>query len=155
MKLKYNILEKINLYSGFFNLNKYRFIHEKHDGEWTDEIEREIFSGAHVAALLPYDPIKKKIILIQQFRAGSISRFDSDYLYEIVAGIIDEGENAEEAAKRECLEKLVVELKKLFQFKDTLLHQAQQKSTSSFFLEKLILLMGNALWDLKMKMKIF
>ena len=113
MKLKYKILNKINLYSGFFSLNKYEFIHQKHDGEWTDKVQREVFSGAHVSTLLPYDPIKKEIVLIQQFRAGVISRFDDDYLYEIVAGIIEEGENAEETAKREGLEETGCEVKKI------------------------------------------
>ena len=113
MKLKYKILNKINLYSGFYSLNKYEFIHQKHDGEWTDKIQREVFSGAHVSTLLPYDPIKKEIVLIQQFRAGVISRYDDDYLYEIVAGIIEEGENAEETAKRECLEETGCEVKKI------------------------------------------
>ena len=104
MKLKYKIINKKNLYSGFFNLNKYQFIHQKHDGNWTDKVEREIFSGAHVSTLLPYDPIWKEIILIQQFRAGILSRYDENYLYEIVAGIIDKNEKPEETAKRECLE---------------------------------------------------
>ena len=113
MKLKYKILNKINLYSGFYSLNKYEFIHQKHDGEWTDKVQREVFSGAHVSTLLPYDPIKKEIVLIQQFRAGVISRYDDDYLYEIVAGIIDEGENAEETAKRECLEETGCKVKKI------------------------------------------
>jgi ADP-ribose pyrophosphatase len=104
MKLKYKMLNKINLYSGFFSLNKYEFIHQKHDGEWTDKVQREVFSGAHVSALLPFDPIRKEIILIQQFRAGVLSRYDDDYLFEIVAGIIDQGENTEDTAKRECFE---------------------------------------------------
>lgn len=113
MKLKYKMLNKINLYSGFFSLNKYEFIHQKHDGLWTDKVQREVFSGAHVSTLLPYDPIRKEIVLIQQFRAGTLSRYDDDYLYEIVAGIIDQGENAEEAARRECLEETGCEVKKI------------------------------------------
>jgi len=113
MKLKYKIINKKNLYSGFFNLNKYQFIHQKHDGDWTNIVEREIFSGAHVSTLLPYDPIKKEIILIQQFRAGVLSRYDNDYLYEIVAGIIGENEKPEETAKRECLEETGCEVKKI------------------------------------------
>jgi len=113
MKLKYKILNKINLYSGFFSLNKYQFIHQKHNGEWTDKIEREIFSGCHVSTLLPYDPIKKEIVLIKQFRAGNLSRYDGDYLYEIVAGIIDKGESAEQTAKRECLEETGCEVEKI------------------------------------------
>ena len=113
MKLKYKIINKKNLYSGFFTLNKYEFIHKKHDGEWTDTVEREVFSGAHVSTLLPYDPFKKEIILIQQFRAGVLSRYDEDYLYEIVAGIIDEGENPEATARRECFEETGCEVKKI------------------------------------------
>ena len=113
MKPKYKIINKKNLYSGFFNLNKYQFIHQKHDGNWTNEVEREIFSGAHVSTLLPYDPIKKEIILIKQFRAGVISRYNDDYLYEIVAGIIDNNEKPEETAKRECLEETGCEVNKI------------------------------------------
>ena len=114
MKLKYKMLNKINLYSGFFSLNKYEFIHEKHNGEWTSTVEREVFSGAHVSTLLPYDPIKKEIILIQQFRAGVLSRYDENYLLEIVAGIIDEGENPEQTAIRECFEETGCEVKKIY-----------------------------------------
>ena len=113
MKLKYKIINKKNLYSGFFSLNKYEFVHKKHNGEWTSTVEREVFSGAHVSTLLPYDPIKKEIILIQQFRAGVLSRYDDDYLYEIVAGIIDKGENPEETAVRECFEETGCEVKKI------------------------------------------
>ena len=114
MKLKYKIINKKNLYSGFFSLNKYEFIHKKHGGEWTGNVEREIFSGAHVSTLLPYDPVKKEIILIQQFRAGALSRYDEKYLLEIVAGIIDEGENPEETARRECFEETGCEVKKIY-----------------------------------------
>ena len=114
MKLKYKIINKKNLYSGFFSLNKYEFIHEKHNGKWTSVIEREVFSGAHVSTLLPYDPIKKEIILIQQFRAGVLSRYDENYLLEIVAGIIDEGENPEQTAIRECFEETGCEVKKIY-----------------------------------------
>ena len=74
---------------------------------------QEVFSGAHVSTLLPYDPIKNEIILIQQFRAGVLSRYDADYLLEIVAGIIDEGENPEETAVRECFEETGCEVKKI------------------------------------------
>ena len=104
MKLKYKIINKENLYSGFYKLNKLEFTHQKHDGSWTEQVDREIFGGAHVSTLLPFDPIRKEIVLIQQFRAGAISRYDEDYLFEIVAGIIDENESPEETAKRECYE---------------------------------------------------
>ena len=113
MKLKYEIINKKNLYSGFFKLKKLEFVHQKHDGSWTNLVNREIFSGAHVSTLLPYDPIKKEILLIQQFRAGVISRYDDSYLYEIVAGIIGKNEKPEETALRECEEETGCVVKKI------------------------------------------
>ena len=113
MTLKYQIINIRDLYSGFFKLKKLEFIHQKHDGSWTSKVDREIFSGAHVSTLLPFDPIKKEILLIQQFRAGVISRFDDDYLHEIVAGIIDENESPEETAIRECAEETGCKINKI------------------------------------------
>ena len=113
MALKYQIINKKDLYSGFFKLKKLEFIHQKHDGSWTDKVDREIFSGAHVSTLIPYDPLRKEIVLIQQFRAGVISRYDDDYLYEIVAGIIDNNEKPEETALRECEEETGCVVKKI------------------------------------------
>ena len=57
--------------------------------------------------------IKKEIILIQQFRAGVISRYDDNYLYEIVAGIIGKNEKPEETALRECEEETGCVVKKI------------------------------------------
>ena len=113
MKLKYKIITRKDLYSGFFKLKKLEFVHEKHDGSWTNKVEREIFGGAHVSTLLPYDPLRKEIVLIKQFRAGAISRYDDDYLYEIVAGIIDKNELPEETAKRECVEETGCKVNKI------------------------------------------
>ena len=113
MTLKYQIINKKDLYSGFFKLKKLEFVHQKHDGSWTNKVDREIFSGAHVSTLLPYDPVRKEIVLIQQFRAGVISRYDDDYLYEIVAGIIDENESPEETAIRECVEETGCKVNKI------------------------------------------
>ena len=113
MKPRFKIINKKNLYKGFFQMNELSFIHQKYDGTWSNEIKREVFSGAQVATLLPYDPIKKAIVLIQQFRAGIIFRHDESYLYEIVAGIIDENEKPEQTALRECFEETGCKVKKI------------------------------------------
>lgn len=113
MKSKFKIIDKKNLYDGFFKLNEVTLKYRKYDGNWSNNIKRELFGGAQVAAVLPYDPISKEIILIQQFRPGTISKDIDHYLDEIVAGIIDEGESPEIAAKRECVEETGCEVKKL------------------------------------------
>ena len=104
MNSTYKIINKELVYDGFFKLHKISFNHKKHNNKWSPIVKREVFSGSHVSTVLPYDPIKKKILLLSQFRAGLIKRGDNPMMIEIVAGMIDEGETPEEAAKRECYE---------------------------------------------------
>ena len=104
MNNKYKIKDKKKIYNGFFSMHELTFSHLKHNGDWNKEVKREIFGGAHVSTVLPYDPIKKKILLLQQFRPGVLLRKENPMLIEIVAGIIDKGENPSDAARRECLE---------------------------------------------------
>lgn len=113
MSSEYIINNKKKLYEGFFKLHDIEFSHIMHDGKWSQNISREIFSGAHVSTVLPYDPINKKILLLKQFRVGVVSRGVDPLMTEIVAGIIDEGESPEDAARRECLEETGCKVKKL------------------------------------------
>lgn len=104
MDSEYKVISKKKLHDGFFKLHELNFIHKKHDGSWSSNVTREVFSGAHVSTVLPYDPVKKKILLLKQFRAGVINRKHNPQLLEIVAGIVDKGETPEDAAIRECAE---------------------------------------------------
>ena len=104
MSPKFKIINKKNIHSGFFKLNEVTLKYQKYDGNWSNEIKRELFGGAQVSCVLPYDPKNKKIVLIQQFRPGTIFSKNKNYLDEIVAGIIDPGETPEDTAKRECFE---------------------------------------------------
>ncbi len=113
MSSKFKILTKKIIHNGFFKMNEITLKYQKYDGKWSNEIKRELFGGAQVSAVLPYDPHNKKIVLIQQFRPGTISRNSDNYLDEIVAGIIDKDETPEETAIRECFEETGCKAKKL------------------------------------------
>ena len=114
MSSKFKILNKVNLHSGFFKMNKVTLKYQKFDGSWSNKVDREIFGGAQVSAVLPYDPINKKIVLIKQFRPGTMLKGENNnYLYEIVGGIIDTGEDPKETAKRECIEETGCKIRKL------------------------------------------
>ena len=113
MKSKFKIIKRKNIHKGFFQMNEVTLKYKKFNGSWSKEIKREIFGGAQVAAVLPYDPVEKEIILIKQFRPGTILKNTNNYLDEIVAGIIDKGETPAKAAKRECLEETGCKIKKL------------------------------------------
>ena len=64
MSSKFKILDKKNIHDGFFKMNEVTLKYKKYNGDWSNEIKRELFGGAQVSAVLPYDPINKKIVLI-------------------------------------------------------------------------------------------
>lgn len=65
---------------------------------------REVFERGHAAAVLPYDPIRDEVILIEQFRVGALAAADGSWLLEIVAGMIEASETPQDVVKRESIE---------------------------------------------------
>ncbi len=98
------ILEKTICFEGFFRLERYRLCHRLFNGEWSRPLERELFERGHAAAILPYDPIRDEVILIEQFRIGAMTAPGGAWLLEIVAGMIEVAETAEEVVRRESVE---------------------------------------------------
>jgi len=101
--MDYKLKSKRPLHRGFFELDSYSIEHERFDGG-TLHIEREHLERGNAVAVLLYDSTCDEVLLIEQFRIGAAVRDDNAWLIEIVAGMIDEGENAEEAARREAVE---------------------------------------------------
>lgn len=98
------ITEKQTVYQGYFRIDAYRLRHRLHAGGWSRELRREVFERGHVAAVLPYDPDRDAVLLLEQFRIGAYLADLPPWQTEIVAGIIDEGETAEAVAVRETRE---------------------------------------------------
>ena len=98
------ITHKETLYEGFFKMVKYHFKHRLYDGGWSQIVQREIFERGHAVAVLPYDPNLKEFVMIEQIRIGALATSNSPWLLEIVAGIIDPGETAEDVCYREAQE---------------------------------------------------
>ena len=104
------IIEKSAGYNGFFKVNVYRLQHRLFAGGWNQPIVRELFERGHAAALLPYDPVRDEIVLVEQFRIGAMETCPTPWLLELVAGIIDPGEVAEEVVRREAVEEAGIEV---------------------------------------------
>jgi ADP-ribose pyrophosphatase len=103
---KVEVIDKTTVFEGYFKLDRFRLRHELYAGGWSQEIEREVFHRGHASAVLPYDPARDQVVLIEQFRAGVHVRGDEagPWLLEIVAGVIGEGETPDEVARRETAE---------------------------------------------------
>ena len=101
--MDYRVIDKKRVYQGFFAMDEYVIEHDCFDGGRM-KINRENMERGDAAAILLYDPDTDEVLLLEQFRMGPAVRNENPWLIEIVAGIIDEGETAEQAVIREARE---------------------------------------------------
>ncbi|MFR0674240.1 NUDIX domain-containing protein [Enterobacterales bacterium AW_CKDN230030176-1A_HGKHYDSX7] len=98
------IVERVTCYQGFYRLDKVRLRHELFAGGLGREISRELFVRHDAVCVLPYDPQRDEVVLIEQFRVGALDKTQNPWLIELVAGLIDKDERPEEVAHREAEE---------------------------------------------------
>lgn len=114
----FEILEEKLVYDGFFQVKNLSLRHKLFDGSWSQPIQRELFDRQPVAAVLPYDPNLDKVVLIEQFRVGTLQS-GHPWLLEVVAGISEENESIEDLVKREAMEEAgltILELIKAYDY---------------------------------------
>lgn len=94
-----------NLHRGFIALDEYRLRHRRFAGGWSEPISRTTVRSGDAVTVLPYDPVRDEVLLIEQFRPGAFARGEpSAWCIEVVAGRLDGDSSAEEAARREANE---------------------------------------------------
>jgi nudix-type nucleoside diphosphatase (YffH/AdpP family) len=76
-------------------------------------LTREIEDHGDAIAVLPYDPDRRAVLLVRLFRAPPLYKGAEPILLEAAAGLIDKGETAEAAARREADEETGAELDRL------------------------------------------
>ncbi len=106
-------VERRTAFKGYFEIGEYRFRHTLYAGGVGPEVKREIFERGHAATVLPYDPVRDAVVLIRQFRPGAHVAGVHPWIWEIVAGIIDEGETTEAVARREAREEADLDILEL------------------------------------------
>jgi ADP-ribose pyrophosphatase len=95
------------LAKSFRSLERYQVTLRHTDGA-ARALTREVLRVGHVVGVLTIDPARNVVVLIRQFRLAAHLAFGLGELVEIVAGHVDQGETAEEAARRECGEEIGV-----------------------------------------------
>ena len=92
-------------HAGFFGLEVLTLAYRRFDNEISQDIQREIFVSGDAVTVLPYDPVRDRVLLIEQMRSGPLGRGDPlPWQLEAVAGRIDPGETPEDCARREAVE---------------------------------------------------
>ena len=101
-------------FAGFFAVEVAQISHRRFDGGMSPVLRREIFLQGDAVTVLPYDPLRDRVLVIEQMRMGPLGRGDPlPWQIEAIAGRIDPGETPEDCARREAVEEAGLRLGRL------------------------------------------
>jgi len=109
------------VWNGRFPLDLVRFRHPRFDGTQSGLKTWEVWRRGRAAAVLPYDPETDRVVLIEQFRLPAAAAGIDPVLVELPAGLMDDGETAEQTARREMQEEMALSVTDLLHVGDFLL----------------------------------
>jgi ADP-ribose pyrophosphatase len=104
------ILDRRAAFRGFFRMDVLRLRHRLFEGGWSAPMERELFVRGPAVVLIPWDPDRDELVMIEQFRIGSLEFGPCPWQMEFVAGIAGDGEDPEDVARREAREEADLEV---------------------------------------------
>lgn len=92
------------VWAGLFPLQRVRFRRRRFDGAEGGVQTWELWRRGQAVAVLPWDPWADRVALIEQFRLPALAGGFDPVVLECPAGLLEEGEEPEAAARRELLE---------------------------------------------------
>jgi nudix-type nucleoside diphosphatase (YffH/AdpP family) len=99
------------LFDDFFKVDELIVSHERYDGSISADERRLVLARGDAVAVLLFDRHARSVVLVEQFRAPTLIAHRRDHpastdgwIVELVAGMIDKKETAEQAAIREVFE---------------------------------------------------
>ena len=111
MRTDVQVHEHRHPYVNFFSIQEIDITIPRFDEKPSKAVTRAGFAGMDAAIVIPYDPIKDLLLLVEQFRVGPFLRGDMHpWMMEPIAGRVDVGEMPEQTAKREAFEEAGIHL---------------------------------------------
>lgn len=128
---------KTTVFQGYFRIDAYELSHPTFDGGMTAVMRREVFERGHAVAILPFDPVRREFVMIQQFRIGAYAGGMNPWQIEVAAGIIEAGETPETVAARETREETGCEVIELWPMHRYLVSPGGATETAQLFLGRI------------------
>ena len=105
------IRKQSRLLDDFFKVDEVIVAHQRYDGTMSADERRLVFERGDSIAVLLFDAQARSVVVVEQFRLPALiarrrdnSASADGWMTELVAGMIDEGESAEQAVIRETFE---------------------------------------------------
>lgn len=106
-------VQRETVYQGWLRVERWHVRHKLFEGGKSGVFTREILSRPGAVGLLPYDPKRDRVCLIEQFRCGIYAGGGNPWAIEMVAGLIDKDEKPEAIARREVEEEAGLKVKRI------------------------------------------
>ncbi|MBO9445293.1 NUDIX domain-containing protein [Ruegeria sp. R14_0] len=101
-------------YINYFAMDEVAVQYRQYDGSMGPVLNRSGLMQGSAVIVLPYDPVRDTVLLVEQFRTPVYLIDDPEpWMWEPVAGMIDPGEKPEQAARREAEEEAQITLNSL------------------------------------------
>ncbi len=94
------------VWDGRFPLQRVVFRNRRFDGAMSAERVWELWRRGKAAAVLPYDPVSDRVVVIEQFRLPALAAGQDPVMVELPAGLAEPGEPAEAVVRREAQEEM-------------------------------------------------
>jgi ADP-ribose pyrophosphatase len=98
------LIEQRAAFRGHLKVDELRLRHGLFGGGMSDVMTREVIWRRDAVVVIPYDPERDEVVLIEQFRASALFNGDRAWMVEFVAGLIEDGETPEAVGIRELQE---------------------------------------------------
>lgn len=103
--MKAVIKNKTKISSGFLKVYSVEVEQTNPEGQNVTYM-REVIERGHASAIVLRDPKTDELVFTKQFRVGSAVNGNSEFILDVVAGMIDKGDTAEETVIRESFEEV-------------------------------------------------
>ena len=104
-----SVLARKPLHAGYLRVDELILRHRLFAGGDSEPFRRELIVRPRGVGVLLYDPGRREAVLVRQFRVGMIDEPRSPWMLELVAGMVDEGEDPLPVAHRESREESGIE----------------------------------------------
>ncbi len=108
MRRRVEIISEEQIFKkAIFRLKEAKLRHERYDGNMSEPITRISLERGDAVAIIAHNPLRKTILLTEQFRYPAYKPHARDgWLLEVPAGMIDPDEDSEDAIRREVEEEI-------------------------------------------------
>jgi ADP-ribose pyrophosphatase len=104
------ILQRERLFKNYLAIDRCVLRHRLHAGGMSAPISRDVIARGPAVGVLLLDPARDRVILVEQFRIGALCAGMDPWVIEIVAGVVDPGEDPRDVARRESREEAGAEV---------------------------------------------